>query len=133
MNGLTNTTQKKWDGVPWPYPLKKWKNKPANPALFFANGEIKWVVSRPLTEECRASRFLKRHPAGVMSISFEVHDIQKTWDFLNARGGTPVHGIKTTETTDGGYFKHFSITTPIGDLTFRFIEKEKLFGFCARF
>ena len=36
-------------------------------------------------------------------------------------------------TTKGGSFKHFSIATPIGDLTFRFIEKNNWEGFSPGF
>ena len=109
------------------------ENQTGQSSTVFQNGDIRWVVSRPLNEECRAARFLKRHPAGVMSISFEVEDIQKTWDFLNTRGGTPVHSIITTTNDEGGHFKHFSITTPIGDLTFRFIEKNNFEAFAPGF
>ena len=91
-------------------------------SMVFGVGDIRWVVSTPLNDSCRAARFLSRHPAGVMSIAFEVQNIERTWSFLEARGGTPIHQIQTTKNDRGGYFKHFSITTPLGDLTFRFIE-----------
>jgi 4-hydroxyphenylpyruvate dioxygenase len=102
-------------------------------SMVFGSGDIRWVVSTPLDDSCRAARFLKRHPAGVMSIAFEVEDIEQTWAFLESRGGTPIHQIQTTTNCQAGYFKHFSITTPLGDLTFRFIETSGWTGFAPGF
>jgi 4-hydroxyphenylpyruvate dioxygenase len=92
-------------------------------SVVYGNGAVRWVVSTPLNEQCRAGRFLKRHPSGVMSVSFEVEDIERAWSFLEERGATPVHGIRESTNNEGGYFKHFSIVTPIGDVTFRFLQK----------
>lgn len=102
-------------------------------STIFQNGDIRWVVSTPLKDTCRAARFLNRHPAGVMSVSFEVADVERAWNFLNERGATPIHKIRTTTNDQGGSFKHFSIATPIGDLTFRFIEKNNWEGFAPGF
>ena len=45
---------------------------------------------------------------------------------------TPIHGIRETRTKDGR-FCHFSITTAIGDVSFRFVQREDHEGFAPGF
>ena len=89
----------------------------------FEAGDIRLVVSAPVNASCRAARWLSKHPEGVGTITFQVRDIEKTYRLLGERGGTFIHGITEASTTDGGSIKLFSITTPFGDTTFRFMEK----------
>jgi 4-hydroxyphenylpyruvate dioxygenase len=42
---------------------------------------------------------------------------------LEERGGTPIDDIQH-HTTKGGKLSTFSITTPFGDATFRFVERQ---------
>src|SRR4051812_13707803 len=44
----------------------------------FGAGDVRVCVSTPLHEDCRAARYLRRHPAGIMSLSFRVEDLDKT-------------------------------------------------------
>lgn len=99
----------------------------------YAAGDIDVVVSTPQNETCRAARYLRRHPAGVGSISFEVEDIEQTYRFLVAREATPIHGIVDTVDPKQGRFRQFSITTAIGDVAFRFVEKKDWEGFAPGF
>lgn len=89
-------------------------------------GDIRVAVSSPApgNTTCRAARWLRRNPAAVGSLSFEVEDIERTWNFLAGRGGTFIHAIRETRLPDGGRFRHFSITTAIGDVTFRFVQRD---------
>ena len=48
----------------------------------YAAGDIDVLVSTPQNDSCRAARYLRRHPAGVGSISFEVEDIDRAYKFL---------------------------------------------------
>ena len=48
----------------------------------FGAGKVRVCVSTPLTQTSKAARYLKVHPAGVMSLSFTVDDLDKTADFL---------------------------------------------------
>ncbi|MFK7991553.1 MAG: 4-hydroxyphenylpyruvate dioxygenase family protein [Sandaracinaceae bacterium] len=100
----------------------------------FKAGAVRIVVSEPLGEGGRAWRWLNKHPDGVGTLIFEVHDIDKTFALLDARGATPITDVVTTE-LEGGVFKTFSITTPFGGTTFRFVQRDagvKLFpGFSA--
>ena len=70
----------------------------------------------------RAARFLAKHPDGVGALVFEVEDAARTFALIEERGGTPIEDIATFQ-DDGGTLRHFSITTPFGDCTFRFRER----------
>ena len=89
----------------------------------YQSGGIRVAVSTPVRDTCRASRYLRRHPAGIGSLTFEVEDIDRAWNFLLKREATPIHSIRRTRTDDGGLFSHFSITTAFGDVSFRFMQR----------
>ena len=89
----------------------------------YAAGNCMVMCSAPKGEGGRAWRFLQKHPDGVGSLIFEVEDIQRAWDFLEKRGGTFINDIQH-ETDDHGKMSHFSITTPFGDCTFRFVQRQ---------
>jgi 4-hydroxyphenylpyruvate dioxygenase len=90
-------------------------------ALFQA-GDVNFLVCAPQGEGGRAWRYLRKHPEGVGTIVFEVEDIERTFGLLEARGGTIIGDIERFE-DQGGTLAMFSITTPFGDTTFRFIER----------
>jgi 4-hydroxyphenylpyruvate dioxygenase len=88
----------------------------------FAAGDCVVVCSAPQGEGGRAWRFLKKHPDGVGSLIFEVEDADKAFALLEARGGTALGEVETHSDAKG-QLKMFSITTPFGDTTFRFVER----------
>jgi 4-hydroxyphenylpyruvate dioxygenase len=81
------------------------------------------VCSEPAGSGGRAARYLGRHPDGVGTIAFEVQDIEKVFAELDRRGGNPISEIETVR-EGAGWYKTFSITTPFGDTTFRFVERQ---------
>jgi 4-hydroxyphenylpyruvate dioxygenase len=89
----------------------------------FSAGTINVLCSQPIGEGGRAWRFLKKHPDGVGTLVFEVEDAERAFRLLEERGGTPIDDIQTF-TDDGGTLRQFSITTPFGDCTFRFVERK---------
>ncbi|MEL7370657.1 MAG: 4-hydroxyphenylpyruvate dioxygenase [Myxococcota bacterium] len=89
----------------------------------FTAGQITVVCAQPMTDEGRAARFLKRHPDGIGSITFQVQDVERTFQLIEKRGGTPICNIQRFE-DDGGKLSFFSIATPFGDTTFRFIQRD---------
>ncbi len=95
-------------------------------------GQIRVVVSTPERDSCRAARYLRRHPAGIGSLTFQVESVERAWQFLERRGGTFIHGIRETRAGDGA-FRHFSITTAIGDVAMRFVERVDFDGFAPGF
>jgi len=88
----------------------------------FQAGECLFVCCEPMGEGGRAWRWLKKHPEGVGTVVYEVDDIERTFKLLDERGGTFITDIQT-HTDDGGSLKMFSITTPFGDTTFRFVQR----------
>jgi 4-hydroxyphenylpyruvate dioxygenase len=92
-------------------------------SVVFQAGECIVVCSQPLGEGGRAWRYLRKHPDGVGTLIFEVEDIERAFRVLDSRGGTPIDAIMRA-TDDGGEFASFSITTPFGDTTFRFVERK---------
>jgi 4-hydroxyphenylpyruvate dioxygenase len=98
----------------------------------FRAGEYVVVCSTPAGEGGRAERFLKKHPDGVGTLAFRVEDAQRVFTVLDGRGATPISDVETFR-DDGGTLKTFSITTPFGDTTFRFVERRGYRGFFPGF
>jgi 4-hydroxyphenylpyruvate dioxygenase len=92
-------------------------------ALVFEAGGCRVVCSSPRGAGGRAHRYLQKHPDGVGSVILEVDDIDRAFAFLEERGGTPVHDVRTTE-GERGRFRTFVAATPFGDTTFRFVQRE---------
>jgi len=91
-------------------------------SALFEGGEVRILVSAPLGEGGRAGRFLRKHPDGVGSLVFEVEDAGRAFRLLEERGATPTADVATWR-GEGGELRSFSITTPFGDTTFRFLER----------
>ncbi len=91
-------------------------------SLAFRAADCLVVCSTPLGPGSRAARFLDKHPDGIGTIAFGVEDIDRVFSLLESRGGTPISDIERIE-YDAGRLSTFSITTPFGDTTFRFIER----------
>ena len=89
----------------------------------FGAGDARVCVSTPLSQKSKAARYLKRHPAGVMSLAFRVKNLDETMAFLEERGGTFL--ADPVEDTDekGGKYRAVEIATPLGDVAFRFVER----------
>jgi 4-hydroxyphenylpyruvate dioxygenase len=96
-------------------------------SLVFTAGQIVVVCSTPEGSGGRAARYLSHHPDGVGTLAFEVHDIEHCFQELEARGGTPISDIQTYREGDGE-LRTFSIATPFGDTTFRFVERRRFAG-----
>ena len=88
----------------------------------FQAGDVTFVVCEPHGEGGRAARFLRKHPEGVGAVVFEVEDIDRAFRLLDERGGTFITDVRRFS-DDGGTLATFSITTPFGDTTFRFMER----------
>jgi 4-hydroxyphenylpyruvate dioxygenase len=91
-------------------------------SLAFAAGDCTVLCSEPKGEGGRAHRWLRKHPDGVGTVVFEVEDVERTFRLLEGRGGTPIDDVRWHE-EGGGKLGTFSITTPFGSSTFRFVER----------
>jgi 4-hydroxyphenylpyruvate dioxygenase len=93
----------------------------------FQAGDVRVVCSQPLGEGGRAWRYLRKHPDGVGAVVFEVEDAERAFRLLEERGGTPICDVQEHR-DDGGTLRTFNITTPLGDTTFRFVERRGYAG-----
>jgi 4-hydroxyphenylpyruvate dioxygenase len=107
-------------GVSSPELEQKGKQKSA----VFQAGNVVLVVSQPVGEGGRAWRYLRKHPDGVGTLNYQVEDIEKTYRLLEQRGATFITDIERHTDEKGGKLAQFSITTPFGDTTFRFIQRD---------
>ena len=107
-------------GVSGPELTKAGKQK----SVVFAAGDVRVICSTPEGEVGRAHRVLKKHPDGIGTITYEVEDIDKTFRLLEERGGTPIDEVKWFKGDGGGRLGTFAITTPFGDTTFRFAQRD---------
>jgi len=88
----------------------------------FRAGDAMFVIHQPVGEGGRAWRYLRKHPEGVGTVVFDVDDAARAFALLDERGGTFITDVQRFQ-DDGGTVAMFSITTPFGDTTFRFIER----------
>lgn len=94
-------------------------------SVHFQAGDVNLVCSAPVGEGGRAWRWLQKHPEGVGTINYLVKDVEKTWRLLEERGGTIIDDeLKVFTDGKGGTLKFFSVTTPFGNTTFRFIQRD---------
>jgi 4-hydroxyphenylpyruvate dioxygenase len=91
-------------------------------SLLFAAGNSLLVCSTPLADDADAARYLSRHPDGVAALLFEVSDARAAFERLEQRGATPTSDLRGWNER-GNDASSFSITTPIGDTQFQFIER----------
>ena len=102
-------------------------------SVVFGAGDVRVCVSTPLGQQSKAARFLKRHPAGVMSLSFRVKSLDDTMAFLDARGGTFLSDPVEDKDSHGGSYRAVEIATPLGDVAFRFVERNDYRAFAPGF
>ena len=91
-------------------------------SVAFRAGGYTVICSTPEGTGGRAQRFLQRHPDGIGTVAFRVEDAARTFELLERRGGTPISDLERFEDASGKLCT-FSITTPFGDTTFRFVER----------
>src|SRR5690242_7683383 len=99
----------------------------------FGAGEVRVCVSTPLHEDCKAARYLRRHPAGIMSLSFRVEDLDRTYRILDERGAAFLSDPMEDRASDGGKYRAFEIATPLGDVAFRYVERSDYRDFAPGF
>jgi 4-hydroxyphenylpyruvate dioxygenase len=93
----------------------------------FQAGDVRVLCSQPAGDGGRAWRYLRKHPDGIGTVVFEVEDADRCFRLLEERGGTPITDVQEWR-DDGGALRTFGITTPLGDTTFRFVERRGYAG-----
>lgn len=102
-------------------------------SIVLGAGDVRICISTPLRQQSKAARYLKKHPAGVMSLSFRVDDLDATIAFLEKRGGTFLADPLEDEDESGGTYRSVEIATPLGDVAFRFVERKGYKRFAPSF
>jgi 4-hydroxyphenylpyruvate dioxygenase len=92
-------------------------------SVVFGAGDVRVCVSTPLTQRSKAARYLRRHPAGVMSLSLRVASLDSAMALLDERGGTFLSDPVEAADARGGIYRSVEIATPVGDVAFRFVER----------
>jgi 4-hydroxyphenylpyruvate dioxygenase len=102
-------------------------------SIVFGAGDVRVCVTTPLAQRSTAARFLRRHPAGVMSLSLRVESLDDSIAFLEARGGTFVSDAVEDTDAGGARYRSVEIATPLGDVTFRLVERREYRAFAPGF
>lgn len=85
----------------------------------FDAARVRVQCSSPVQKDSDAARFLRQHPDGVRAVVFRVDSVDAAHKTLEARGANFLGEI----TGKPGY-RHFAIASPLGDVEYRFLEKE---------
>lgn len=90
----------------------------------FEAGDIRVAVSSPVRASASLAAYLNRHPAGVTGLAFRVESLDRAWDVLATRGASFL-GEPTEGEAEGGLYRAFEIATPLGEVMFRFVERQE--------
>jgi 4-hydroxyphenylpyruvate dioxygenase len=93
-------------------------------AVLFTAGKARVVCVTPRDRGSRAERWLRRHPDGVAVLSLRVKDVQFARRTLAERGATFCGDILEQQDASGEPWRSFEIATPLGDVRWRFVERE---------
>ena len=88
----------------------------------YRSGDCTVIASTPQGRGGRAWRWLQRHPAGVGGLVLSVKDAQHAFEVLESRGATPIDAVSTHH-DEWGTLRMFSILSPLGGATIRFVER----------
>ena len=88
-------------------------------ALVFDAARVRVQCSTPVTKESDAARFLRAHPDGVRAITLRVANLEHARKTLEQRGANFIG-----EPTGPAGYRQVAIASPLGDVEFRFLEKE---------
>ena len=102
-------------------------------SVVFAAGDVRVCVSTPRAARSKASRYLRRHPAGIMSVGLRVRSLDDAIAFLEGRGATFLDDPLDEVDERGGRYRSVEVATPLGDLAFRFVERRGYEAFAPGF
>jgi 4-hydroxyphenylpyruvate dioxygenase len=98
----------------------------------FRAGKVQVQVSSPLHQRSAAAKYLSWHPDGIRAVSFRVKSVADAWRFLEERGATFL-GDPEEHADASGKWKAFGVASALGDVEFRFVEREGSPPFAAGF
>lgn len=88
----------------------------------FDAARVRVICSAPLEKDSNAARFLRMHPDGIRAVTFRVASVEHAWKTLEQRGANFLG-----EPTGKPGYRQFAIATPLGDVEYRFLEKDSPF------
>ncbi|MFA5945067.1 MAG: VOC family protein [Candidatus Thermoplasmatota archaeon] len=88
----------------------------------FDAARVRVQCSAPAAKDSNAARFLRMHPDGIRAVTFRVESLDHAWKTLESRGANFLN-----EATGKPGYRQFAIATPLGDVEYRFLEKEGAF------
>ena len=91
--------------------------------VVFGAGDVRVLVVSPVSQSSKGARYLRRHPSGIATLSFLVRDLDQTRSVLRERGATFLGDDVDERDASGGRYRAFSIATPLGEVTFQFVER----------
>ena len=102
-------------------------------SVVYGAGDVRVLVTAPLTQSSAAAKYLRRHPAGINKLAFRVRDLDHTRAFLKKRNATFLGGDVDVRDAQGGRYRSFSIATPLGEVAFSFVERTDFQAFAPGF
>lgn len=100
-----------------------WEDRARERTRIFEAGHCRVTAVQPLAADSTSGRYLRRHPDGISALVFEVEDVARTFEVLDARGATLVDDVRWYDAPEGGRLGSFEITTAFGEGLFRFVER----------
>lgn len=85
----------------------------------FDAARVRVQCAAPLEKDSNAARFLRMHPDGIRAVTFRVGSVEHAWKTLESRGANFLGEVEGKP----GY-RQFAIATPLGDVQYRFVEKD---------
>lgn len=110
-----------------------WTQATGQAGVVFGAGDVRVLVTAPLTQSSAAARYLSRHPGGIQTLAFRVRDLDHTRAFLKARNATFLGDDVDVKDAQGGRYRRFSIATPLGEVAFAFVERTDFAAFAPGF
>ncbi|RYE93453.1 MAG: 4-hydroxyphenylpyruvate dioxygenase, partial [Myxococcales bacterium] len=95
-------------------------------ASVFVAGDVRVVVVAPVAQASAAARYLRRHPAGVSTVSLRVESVERARALLVARGATLLGDDVDVRDDRDGLHRSFGVATPLGDVVIRLVERSNL-------
>ncbi len=85
-------------------------------------GHITFACSQSIRKGSKVDHYLQRHPEGAKRLVMKVKDMDFAAEKLAERKACFVDDVREVSTSEGS-FKELTITSPLGDVDFTFVEK----------
>ena len=101
----------------------EWEDKFKSKAYYFVAGDIKVMISTPLSNNSYTAQYLKILCPGIRKVTFLVENLDQTKDYLQSHNATFIHP-EFKMVSSSSCHRFITIASPIGFLEFTFLEIE---------